>query len=180
VGEELPRADGCDQPKRRGDECLQRHHQCESPGIGILNLLLMAFTNGRVRSACWVPWGSNRARSPALHPRRHHDRAGGCCPPGVVLGLALNGSFSVVGMDYSQFSSVDRYMAPSAASLSDPGLGNLFSRALTTSSSPPSPPGYPPRRPPAANLPRPCIMFSRRCRCHSEESVLPDVAISFS
>ena len=101
-------------------------------GIGILNLLLMAIYE-RTREIGLLGAMGLKPREIALLFILEGTMIGLVgVAAGVVLGLALNGSFSVVGMDYSQFSSVTEYMALISGKVYPTlGLGNLFSRALT-------------------------------------------------
>ena len=101
-------------------------------GIGILNLLLMAIYD-RTREIGLLGAMGLKPREIALLFILEGTMIGLVgVAAGIVLGLALNGSFSVVGMDYSQFSSVTEYMALISGKVYPTlGLGNLFSRALT-------------------------------------------------
>jgi ABC-type lipoprotein release transport system permease subunit len=101
-------------------------------GIGILNLLLMAIYE-RTREIGLLGAMGLKPREIALLFILEGTMIGLVgVAAGMVLGLALNGSFSVVGMDYSQFSSVTEYMALISGKVYPTlGLGNLFSRALT-------------------------------------------------
>src|ERR1700690_544525 len=101
-------------------------------GIGILNLLLMAIYE-RTREIGLLGAMGLKQREIALVSILEGTMIGLVgVAAGIVLGLALNGSFSVVGMDYSQFSSVTEYMALISGRVYPTlGLGNLFGRALT-------------------------------------------------
>ena len=51
---------------------------------------------------------------------------------GILIGLAINGSFGVVGMDMSSYSNLTEYMALISGRVYPTlGLGNLFNRAIT-------------------------------------------------
>jgi len=101
-------------------------------GIGILNLLLMAIYE-RTREIGLLGAMGLKPREIALLFILEGTMIGLVgVAAGIVLGLVLNGSFGVVGMDYSQFSSVTEYMALSSGRVYPTlGLGNLFGRALT-------------------------------------------------
>jgi ABC-type lipoprotein release transport system permease subunit len=101
-------------------------------GIGILNLLLMAIYE-RTREIGLLGAMGLKPREIALLFILEGTMIGLVgVVSGVFLGLALNGSFGVVGMDYSQFSSVSEYMALISGKVYPTlGLGNLFNRALT-------------------------------------------------
>jgi ABC-type lipoprotein release transport system permease subunit len=101
-------------------------------GIGILNLLLMAIYE-RTREIGLLGAMGLKPREIALLFILEGTMIGLVgVAAGVVLGLVLNGSFGVVGMDYSQFSSVTEYMALISGRVYPTlGLGNLFGRALT-------------------------------------------------
>ncbi len=101
-------------------------------GIGILNLLLMAIYE-RTREIGLLGAMGLKPRQIALLFILEGTMIGLVgVAVGIVLGLILNGSFGVVGMDYSQFSSVTEYMALISGRVYPTlGLGNLFGRALT-------------------------------------------------
>ena len=101
-------------------------------GIGILNLLLMAIYE-RTREIGLLGAMGLKPREIALLFILEGTMIGLVgVTAGVVLGLIINGSFGVVGMDYSQFSSVTEYMALISGRVYPTlGLGNLFGRALT-------------------------------------------------
>jgi len=101
-------------------------------GIGILNLLLMAIYE-RTREIGLLGAMGLKPREIALLFILEGTMIGLVgVAAGIVLGLVLNGSFGVVGMDYSQFSSVTEYMALISGRVYPTlGLGNLFGRALT-------------------------------------------------
>jgi len=101
-------------------------------GIGILNLLLMAIYE-RTREIGLLGAMGLKPREIALLFILEGTMIGLVgVAAGIVLGLILNGSFGIVGMDYSQFSSVTEYMALISGRVYPTlGLGNLFGRALT-------------------------------------------------
>ena len=101
-------------------------------GIGILNLLLMAIYE-RTREIGLLGAMGLKPREIALLFILEGTMIGLVgVAAGIVLGLVLNGSLGVVGMDYSQFSSVTEYMALISGRVYPTlGLGNLFGRALT-------------------------------------------------
>ena len=101
-------------------------------GIGILNLLLMAIYE-RTREIGLLGSMGLKPREIALLFILEGTMIGLVgVAAGIVLGLVLNGSFGIVGMDYSQFSSVTEYMALISGRVYPTlGLGNLFGRALT-------------------------------------------------
>ena len=101
-------------------------------GIGILNLLLMAVYERTREIGLLGAMGLKPRQIAALFILEGTMIGVVGVAAGVILGLILNGSLGVVGMDYSQFSSLADYMALISGRVYPTlGLNNLLSRALT-------------------------------------------------
>lgn len=101
-------------------------------GIGILNLLLMAVYERTREIGLLGAMGLKPRQIAALFILEGTMIGVVGVAAGVILGLILNGSLGVVGMDYSQFSSLADYMALISGRVYPTlGLNNLPSRALT-------------------------------------------------
>lgn len=101
-------------------------------GIGILNLLLMAVYERTREIGLLGAMGLKPRQIAALFILEGAMIGVVGAAAGIVIGLALNGSLGVVGMDYSQFSSLSDYMALVNTRIYPTlGLNNLFARALT-------------------------------------------------
>ncbi len=101
-------------------------------GIGILNLLLMAVYE-RTREIGLLGAIGLKPRQIAILFLLEGFMIGVVgVAVGAVLGLALNGSLGVIGLDYSSFSSVTEYMALISGRIYPSlGLAGLPKRALT-------------------------------------------------
>ena len=101
-------------------------------GIGILNLLLMAIYERTREIGLLGAMGLKPRQIATLFILEGTMIGVVGVLAGVVLGLALNGGLGVVGLDYSQFSSVSDYMALVNTRIYPTlGLNKLFERALT-------------------------------------------------
>lgn len=101
-------------------------------GIGILNLLLMAIYERTREIGLLGAMGLKPRQIATLFILEGTVIGVVGAVAGIVLGLALNGSLGVVGVDYSQFSSLSDYMALVTTRVYPTlGLNNLISRALT-------------------------------------------------
>ncbi len=101
-------------------------------GIGILNLLLMAIYERTREIGLLGAMGLKPRQIAALFILEGTMIGIVGVIAGIVIGLALNGSFGIVGFDYSQFSSLSDYMALVNSRIYPTlGLNNLFARALT-------------------------------------------------
>ncbi len=101
-------------------------------GIGILNLLLMAVYERTREIGLLGAMGLKPRQIATLFILEGTMIGVVGVAAGVILGLILNGSLGVVGMDYSQFSSLADYMALISGRVYPTlGLNNLLSRALT-------------------------------------------------
>ncbi|MBI2757048.1 MAG: ABC transporter permease [Chloroflexi bacterium] len=101
-------------------------------GIGILNLLLMAVYE-RTREIGLLGAMGLKPRQIATLFILEGTMVGLVgAAAGVLLGLLINGSFGIVGMDFTQFASVTEYTALiSGRVYTSFGLGNIFARAIT-------------------------------------------------
>jgi putative ABC transport system permease protein len=101
-------------------------------GIGILNLLLMAIYERTREIGLLGAMGLKPRQIATLFILEGTMIGIVGAAAGVAIGLALNGSLGIVGLDYSQFSSLSDYMALVNSRIYPTlGLSNLFSRALT-------------------------------------------------
>ena len=101
-------------------------------GIGILNLLLMAIYERTREIGLLGALGLKPAQIALLFILEGTMIGVVGVVFGIALGLVLNGSFSFVGIDYSQFSNSTQYMALISGRVYPTlGLGNIFGRALT-------------------------------------------------
>ncbi|HEX2697587.1 MAG TPA: FtsX-like permease family protein [Anaerolineales bacterium] len=101
-------------------------------GIGILNLLLMAVYERTREIGLLGAMGLKPRQIATLFILEGTMIGVVGVVAGVVLGLALNGSLGVVGLDYSAFSSISDYMALVTTRVYPTlGLNNLFARAVT-------------------------------------------------
>jgi ABC-type lipoprotein release transport system permease subunit len=101
-------------------------------GIGILNLLLMAVYERTREIGLLGAMGLKPSQIALLFILEGTMIGFVGVIAGIVLGLVLNGSIGVVGVDYSQFSNITEYMALISGKVYPTlGLGNLLNRALT-------------------------------------------------
>jgi putative ABC transport system permease protein len=101
-------------------------------GIGILNLLLMAVYERTREIGLLGAMGLKPRQIATLFILEGLMIGVVGVVAGVAIGLALNGSLGVVGLDYSQFSSVSDYMALVTTRIYPTlGVNNLAARALT-------------------------------------------------
>lgn len=101
-------------------------------GIGILNLLLMAVYERTREIGLLGAMGLKPRQIATLFILEGALIGVAGVVAGIVIGLALNGSLGVVGMDYSQFSSLSDYMALVNTRIYPTlGLNNIVARALT-------------------------------------------------
>jgi ABC-type lipoprotein release transport system permease subunit len=101
-------------------------------GIGILNLLLMAVYERTREIGLLGAMGLKPRQIATLFILEGTMIGVVGVVAGVLIGLALNGSLGVVGLDYSQFSSLSDYMALVTTRIYPTlGLNNLVARALT-------------------------------------------------
>jgi ABC-type lipoprotein release transport system permease subunit len=101
-------------------------------GIGILNLLLMAVYERTREIGLLGAMGLKPRQIATLFILEGTMIGLVGAAAGVVIGLLLNGSLGIVGVDYSQFSSLSDYMALVTTRVYPTlGLNNLVARALT-------------------------------------------------
>ncbi len=101
-------------------------------GIGILNLLLMAVYERTREIGLLGAMGLKPRQIATLFILEGAMIGVVGVLAGIAIGLVLNGSLGVVGLDYSQFSSISDYMALVTTRIYPTlGLNNLLSRALT-------------------------------------------------
>jgi len=101
-------------------------------GIGILNLLLMAVYERTREIGLLGAMGLKPRQIAALFILEGTMIGIVGAVAGVILGLILNGSLGIVGVDYSQFANVADYMALISGRVYPTlGLNNLVWRALT-------------------------------------------------
>ena len=101
-------------------------------GIGILNLLLMAVYERTREIGLLGALGLKPRQIATLFVLEGTLIGVVGVVAGVAVGLILNGSFGVVGMDFAQYAGVTEYTALISGRVYPTlGLNNLLSRALT-------------------------------------------------
>ncbi len=101
-------------------------------GIGILNMLLMAVYERTREIGLMGALGLKPRQIAALFILEGTLIGLVGVGVGIVIGLAINGSFSMVGMDFSAYSGLTEYMALINGRVYPTlGLSNLFTRAIT-------------------------------------------------